>query len=139
MLKDQVPECALVKQPMLDANGDQCLVVFKNGAKTGTTIGWANNISSYTRDYFAGQHQESRQWPVIPTDQHSGAFSAKEDSGSCIVNPFNRIGGIFTGGTSGPNAADSVDVTYATPISFIMKVHHNTKRFAHAHLNPALA
>jgi hypothetical protein len=34
-LRDQVPESALVNPPMLDP----CLVVFKNGAKTHTTIG----------------------------------------------------------------------------------------------------
>ncbi|KAH9040077.1 hypothetical protein EDB85DRAFT_1926909 [Lactarius pseudohatsudake] len=148
-LKGQVPENALFKPPMLDAKGDQCLVVFKNGAKTGTTIGRANNVSSYTRTYFAGQYQESREWPVVPssllvrrplaTDKHSGAFSAKGDSGSCIADIFNRIGGIITGGTSDPNVTDSADVTYVTPISFIMKVLHNTKGFEHAHLNPVLA
>lgn len=121
---------------MLDANGDPCLVVFKNGAKTGMTIGRANNVSSYTRNYFAGQYQESREWPVIPTDEHSGAFSAKGDSGACVGDAFNRVGGILTGGSG---ATDSSDVTYLTPISFIMKVLHNTKHFQQAHLNPVLA
>jgi hypothetical protein len=121
---------------MLDANGDPCLVVFKNGAKTRTTIGKANNVSSYTRNHFAGQHQESREWPVIATDKHLGAFSAKGDSGSCIADAFNRFGGIVTGGSG---ATESSDVTYVTPISFIMKVLHNSKRFEHAHLNPVLA
>ncbi|KAF8268371.1 hypothetical protein EI94DRAFT_1728069, partial [Lactarius quietus] len=126
-LKDQVPESALVKLPMLDANGEPCLVVFKNGAQTGTTIGKANN------------YQESREWPIIPTDKYSGVFSAKGDSGSCIADAFSRIGGILTGGAANPNLPDSADVTYATPITFIMKVLHDTKRFAHAHLNPVLA
>jgi len=70
-LKDQVPESALIKPPMLDANCDSCLVVFKNGARTSTTIGWANNVSSYTRCYFTGQYQESSEWPVISTDKRS--------------------------------------------------------------------
>ncbi|KAF8272680.1 hypothetical protein EI94DRAFT_1717676 [Lactarius quietus] len=138
-LKDQVPESALVKLPMLDANGEPCLVVFKNGAQTGTTIGKANNVSSYTRTFFVGQYQESREWPIIPTDKYSGVFSAKGDSGSCIADAFSRIGGILTGGAANPNLPDSADVTYATPITFIMKVLHDTKRFAHAHLNPVLA
>jgi hypothetical protein len=126
-LKDQVPKSAL------DANGEPCLVVFKNGAKTDTTLGKANNVSSYTRNYFAGQYQESREWPVIPMT--SGAFSAKGDSGSCVADIFNRVGGIIT---SGSGATDSSDVTYVTPISFILKVLRNTKRFEHAHLNPVL-
>jgi len=121
---------------MPDANGDPCLVVFKNGAKTGTTIGKANNVSSYTRNYFAGQYQESRKWTVIPTDKHLGAaFSTKGDSRSCVADAFSRVGGIVIGGSG---ATESSDVTYVTPISFIMKVQvvHDTKTFKHAHLNP---
>jgi hypothetical protein len=135
-LQDQVPESALNKPPMLDANGFPCMVVFKNGARTGTTIGRANNVSSFTRNYLSGKYQESREWPVIPTDKHSGAFSAKGDSGSCVADAFSRIGGILTGGCG---ATDSTDVTYVTPITFIMKVLHDTKLFKHAHLNPVLA
>jgi hypothetical protein len=121
---------------MLDANSESCLIVFKNGAETGTTIGKASNVSSYTRNHFSGQHQESREWPVIPTDKHSGAFSAKGDSGSCVADVFQRIFGILTGGSG---ATESSDVTYVTPISFIMKILHDSKRFQHAHLNPDLA
>lgn len=134
-LKDQVPESALTKPPMIDANADPCLIVFKNGAMTGTTVGRAQCVSSYTRNYFKGQYQESREWPVISTDKNSGAFSAKGDSGACVADAYCRIGGIITGG-SGTN--DSSDITYVTPISFIMKVLHGSKYFKHAHLNPAL-
>ena len=134
-LKGQVPESALTKPPMIDANADPCLIVFKNGAMTGTTIGRAQCVSSYTRKYFKGQYQESREWPVISTDKNSGAFSAKGDSGACVADAYGRIGGIITGG-SGTN--NSSDITYVTPISFIMKVLHSSKRFKHAHLNPAL-
>jgi hypothetical protein len=92
-LKDQVPESALIKPPMLDDADESCLVVFKNGAKTDTTIGKANNVSSFIRTYYAGQWAMSREWPVVPTNKDSGAFSARRDSGSCIVDAFNRIGG----------------------------------------------
>jgi len=96
-LQDQVPESELMKLPMLDATGDLCLVVFKSSAKTGMTIGRANNVLSYTCKYFAGQYQESREWPVIPTDKHSGVFSAKGDSGSCVADAFGGISGILNG------------------------------------------
>lgn len=135
-LQDQVPASDIVKPPMLDANRESCLLVFKNGANTGTTTGKANNVSSYTRNSFGGQYQESRRWPIISTDKHSGAFSAKRDSGSCVADVFSRVGGIITGGSG---ATDSCDVTYATPISFITEVFHDTKRFKNAHLNPVLA
>ena len=147
-LQDQVPESALVKPPVLNANGESCLVVFKNGARTGMTIGKANNVSSYTRNYFSGQYQESREWPVIPTDKKlrglpqpfSEPFSAEGDSGSCVADVFGRFCGILTGGSSATDSCDVTycDVTYVTPISFIMKIFHDTERFKHAHLNPDL-
>ena len=133
-LQDQVLESALVKSLTLDANGGPCLVVFKNGAKTGMTIGKANNISSHTRNCFAGQYQESREWPVISTKK--GAFSTRGDSGSCVADAFSRVCGIFIGGSG---ATESPNMTYVTPISFIMKVLHNTGPSEHAHLNPILA
>ncbi|KAH9967644.1 hypothetical protein BGW80DRAFT_1462153 [Lactifluus volemus] len=135
-LQDTVPERDLTNPLMLDLNSDPCLVVFKNGAKSGTTIGKANTVSSYTRTYFSGQERgwQSREWPVIPTDNESGAFSKKGDSGSCVADAFSRIGGIVIGGAS--SGTESSDVTYVTPISFIMKVLRGTKRFKDAHLNP---
>jgi hypothetical protein len=66
-------------------------------------------------------------------------FPAKGDCGSCVADAFSRIGGILNGGTSNPNATDFAGLTYVTPITFIMKVLHNTKRFEHAHLNSVLA
>ena len=99
-----------------------------------------NNVSPYTRNYFAGQHQELREWPIVPANKRStGAFSAEGVSGSYIADAFGRICGILTGGTSNPNVTYSVDVAYATPISFIVKVLYSTERFTHAHLNPTLA
>ena len=76
-------------------------------------IGRANNVSSYTRKYLAGQYQEPREWPVIPgpTDKHSGVFSAKRDSGFCVADAFSRIGGILNGGASNPKVTDFADVT----------------------------
>ena len=138
-LHDQVPEIELTRPPMLDRYGDPYLIVFKNGASTGTTIGNANNVSSFTRTYFAGQYQESREWPVLSTDLDG--FSKQGDSGSCVADVLGRVGGILTGGcacTSESNAKGSraFDITYVTPISFIMKTLLGTERFAQAHLNP---
>ncbi|KAF8268274.1 hypothetical protein EI94DRAFT_1800646 [Lactarius quietus] len=81
----------------------------QNGAKTDTTIGKANNVSSYTRTY-------------LPTR-------------SCVADAFNRVGGILTSGSGAPIPATYL----RHPISFIMQVLHKTKRFQHAHLNPVLA
>ncbi|KAF9065111.1 hypothetical protein BDP27DRAFT_81613 [Rhodocollybia butyracea] len=132
-LEDQVPEDALFNPPMRDADSKPCFIVFKNGGKTGMTFGKANNVSSFTRTCLAGQYRESKEWPVIATNQESGAFSAKGDSGSCVADIFGRVAGILT---SGSGATESADVTYVTPISFIMQV--LTKRFPQAHLSPTL-
>ncbi|CUS12723.1 unnamed protein product [Tuber aestivum] len=134
-LAGQVPESALFDLPMRDVNKEPCLIVFKNGAATGTTTGRANRVSSYTRRYFAGKYQESREWPVIATDKRSVAFSSRGDSGSCVADAYARVGGIITGGGG---ATDTSDVTYVTPISFIMKVLQKNKIFKYAHLNPQL-
>lgn len=61
-LRGQVPDSALVKlSTMLDASSEPCLVVFKNGAKIGITIGKANNVASFTRNIFDGEKHESRE------------------------------------------------------------------------------
>ncbi len=134
-LKGQTPESVLFEPEMLDANGDPCLVVFMNGSKSGIVFGRANNVSSFTRQYVAGQYHQSREWPIFPTDTKVGPFSVVGDSGSCVADAFSRVGGILTGGSG---ATSSSDISYVTPISYIMKVLHNTKGFEHAHLNPVL-
>ena len=78
-----------------------------------------NNIFSYTRIYFGGRYTGvSKEWAILPYDNKSGAFSAKGDSGAVVVDGAGRIGGLLTGG-SGPT--DSTDVTYVTPIDFVLK------------------
>jgi len=54
-LQGQVPESALIHPLTQDTSSEPCLVVFKNGAKTGTTIGKANNVSPFTRNLFRRQ------------------------------------------------------------------------------------
>ena len=83
-LEGQAPKGALVHPPKEDTGSKWCLVVFKNGTKTGTTIGKVN--VSFTRNSFAGEYQESREWPVIPTDKTSGTFSTKGDPGFCVAD-----------------------------------------------------
>jgi hypothetical protein len=89
-LKDQVPESALFKQPMLDANGDRCLVFFKNGAVTGATIGGANDVSSCSRNYFAAQHQESRERPIVPVNKRRSSTAASASHMRTSTQPLPR-------------------------------------------------
>jgi hypothetical protein len=92
-------------------------MVIKRGLKTGLTVGRANNIISYTRKYFEGiPPKDSKEWSIVGYDK-SRAFSEKGDSGAAIVDGQGRIGGLLTGGAG---IKTSLDITYATPISFIM-------------------
>jgi hypothetical protein len=69
------------------------------------------------RHIFRPQHFKPGK--VLPYDTKSGAFSAAGDSGAVIVNGLGRNGGLLTGGTN-YNLTASSDITYATPITFII-------------------
>ena len=113
-----VPDEEMRHPTILDQNGEPCLIVMKRGKTTGLTVGRANPISSYVRNYYGnGDTQTSKEWAIFPYDNKSGPFSAKGDSGSGIVDCFGRLGGLLTGGDG---VSESSDVTYATPISFIL-------------------
>ncbi|KIK65003.1 hypothetical protein GYMLUDRAFT_381919 [Collybiopsis luxurians FD-317 M1] len=102
----------------LDQNGDPCLMVIKRGNATGLTVGRANNIFSYIRTPSNdGKGEISKEWSIFSFDE-SGAFSAKGDSGSVIVDGRGRIGGLLTGGSG---ITHSLDITYATPIEFLLQ------------------
>ena len=136
-LRGHIPECELYKLPMKDLANEECLMVYKNSVKTGVTIGRRNNVCSYSQCYFKGEDTMSKEWPIINCDKISEGFSRKGDSGSVVCNGRRRmpVGGLLTGGT---RITDSSNITYATPMEFIMKVLHKTKSFKHAHLNSVL-
>jgi len=94
-------------------------MVIKRGNTTGLTVGRANDICSHACNYYdCDKAETSKEWAIFPFDSKSGAFSAKGDSGSVIVDDLGRIGGLLTGGAG---AMPSSDITYATPISFLLK------------------
>ena len=116
-LKDIVKESELRNPEMCDANGEPCLLVVKNGNKTGVTLGRATGIESFVREYLDnGICTTSMELAIHPFSHKDGAFSAPGDSGSVIADANGRIVGILTGG-SGKN--DSTDVTYATPYYWV--------------------
>ncbi|KAK0207623.1 hypothetical protein IW262DRAFT_1281921 [Armillaria fumosa] len=129
-LQDTIKDEELRKPMMYDQNDERCIIVLKRGKTTGLTVGRANNIFSYLCNY-SGDGQISKEWAILPYDNKSGAFSAKGDSGSVIVDGAGRIGGLLTGGAG---TKDSLDVTYATPIDFILKTIRDNKVLAKAYL-----
>jgi hypothetical protein len=142
-LKGQV-SMADLRKSTLNAQDKPCFFVFKNGGRTGMTIGKVNNVSSYTRTLFQDQYHESREWPVVPLktdkDWFARPFSKKGDSGSCVFDVLSRFCGMITGGSGDEQVEiDSPDVTYITPMPFVMDVLRATELFRNTDLNPTLA
>ena len=103
----------------VNQDGKKCIMVLKNGSGTGRTIGCANSIFSYTRYCFENSPSViSKEWAILPADSRAGPFSALGDSGSVIVDGDGRMGGLLTGGGGTMEASD---ITYATPISFVLE------------------
>ncbi|KAG8729857.1 hypothetical protein FRC11_007882 [Ceratobasidium sp. 423] len=120
-LKGTIPDEEMRNPTGFDQDNKPCLMVMKRGITTGLTIGRANNICSYARTYcrYSNTGKTSKEWAILPRDSESDAFSGPGDSGSVIVDGLGRIGGLLTGGTTGTKP--SSDITYATPITFLLK------------------
>ena len=103
-----------IRQPQhLDAHGEKALLVVKNGLTTGTTIGRANGLDSFTRFYTDHDIKNtSIETAILPYDKRHCPFSAKGDSGAIILDRAGRIVALLTGGSG---KTDETDVTYGTP------------------------
>lgn len=131
-VKGVIQEKEIRDPEQLDENGDECLLVIKNGNGTGTTIGRATGIKSFVRQYGEhGIHGTSMEIAVYPYSHKDGAFSAGGDSGAIVVDGQGRILGMLTGGSG---ATVSTDVTYVTPYFWLdMRI---KQAFSKSHLYP---
>jgi hypothetical protein len=112
-VKGVVKEDEIRKPKQLDANGEECLIVIKNGKTTGATIGRGTGIESFVREYDDyGIRSTSMEIAIYPYSHRDGAFSAPGDSGSIVVDGQGFVVGMLTGGAG---ATESTDVTYLTP------------------------
>ena len=102
-----------IRRPQhLDIHGEKALLVVKNGMATGTTVGRANGLDSFTRIYSDdGTEQTSVETTILPYDHKRGSFSAGGDSGAIVLDRAGRIVAMIT---SGAGTNDSIDVTYGT-------------------------
>lgn len=142
-----IPEEEMREPKMLDKNDEPCITVLKRGRSTNLTVGRATTFVSYSRKYFnENDTAVSKEWAVIPLDEKSGPFSAEGDSGSVVVDGLGRIVGMLTCGTrSGNETSDpesdvslvTSDVTFVTPIDFIMDIIHKHKPLANAYIMSA--
>jgi hypothetical protein len=104
----------------LDANGQPCLIVVKNGGTTDTTIGRANGLESVRRTYpeFGIIEQNSLEIAVVFYGKGHGQFSDVGDSGSIVLTREGKILGMLTGG-AGPT--QETDVTWLTPFWWLQE------------------
>jgi len=131
-LSGTIEEDEIRKPKMYDQNGNACIMVLKCGKTIGLTVGCATTFVSYTRKHLSNNDTAvSKELTTLPFDHSSGAFSAKGDSGSVVVDGAGRVVGILT---SGGGSADSIDLTYITPIAFVMEIIHRYKPLANAYL-----
>ncbi len=108
-----VPDKEIRNPQNLEADGSKCLFVVKNGTTTGTTVGRANGLESFTRHFpECDIEHTSIEIAVLPYGGKRGRFSDAGDSGSVVLARDGRIVGILTGGR-GP--ADEADIAYITP------------------------
>ena len=134
-VNDIVKEDEIRQPTQLDANGEECLIVIKNGMSTGVTIGRGTGIESFVREYDEyGIKWTSMQLAIYPYNHKSGAFSAPRDSGAVVVDGIGRIVGLLTGGAG---RAEFIDVTYLTPYFWLEK--HIKQAFPNSHLYPTVA
>ena len=130
-----IPMEEMRKPMILDEYSDPCITVLKRGRTTNVTVGKMLTVIAYVRRYVT-EHDTAvfKELVVIPLDKESGPFSAKGDSGAVVVDGTGRIAGILTGGSG---ATDDSDMTYVTPIHFVLEVIHQCKALANAFIKNA--
>ncbi|KAG5746438.1 hypothetical protein H9Q70_010860 [Fusarium xylarioides] len=118
-------EMRLPNEASRSLENERAMVVAKFGRSTGLTFGVANQVKSVTRMPVLGQEYISDEWCILghkKRGQCRQPFSTDGDSGSCILDMYGRVGGMLTGGKSAQLAQqDDADVSYATPIDWLLK------------------
>ena len=110
-----VTEDELRNPQHLDVDGEKCLFVVKNGARSGTTLGHANGLQSFTRHVDEYDlYQVTLEIAIYAIKKKDFDFSDEGDSGSIVLARDGRIVGILTGG-SGKKKQGGFDISYATP------------------------
>lgn len=112
-IRGVVTEDGLRKPKQIDANGEACLLVCKNGKTTNLTLGRGTGLESVMRTTDEhGSKMTSREFAIYPYSRKDGSFSAPGDSGSIVVDGTGCIVGLLTGGSG---STEATDVTYITP------------------------
>ena len=101
-----------------DQDNEPTIMAIQNGNVSGLQVGRINNIRSVVRCYYDNlPGVSSREVAVLPRTSKSGPFSRPGDSGAGVVAGDGRICGLLTGGDG---ITETSDITYLTPIDFII-------------------
>ena len=121
----------------LTCTARKALLVVKNGLTTGTIVGRATGLESFTRVYtdYDIKHT-SIEVAILAYEKQHGPFSAPGDSGSIVLDRKCRIVGLLTGGGG---TTDETDVTYATPYWWLNKEMKVKKVYPRCHLYDVVA
>jgi hypothetical protein len=82
-VKDIVKEEEIRQPTLLDANGEECLIVIKNSKSTGVTIGRGTNIESFVREYHYGIKSTSMGFAIHPYNHKDGPLTGWDVSSAC--------------------------------------------------------
>ncbi|KAI0142514.1 hypothetical protein F4776DRAFT_612327 [Hypoxylon sp. NC0597] len=100
---------------MKDIHDMECLLVGKRGAATGVTWGRGNPAPSIIRR----DGLVTKGWGILCLfRKHFVSISARGDLGSAAFDVGGRVAGIVTGGEG---MTDTLDITYVTPMEWLMK------------------
>lgn len=103
----------------VDKRGDPTIMVLKRGYGSGLTTGCVNNIRPIFRKAFKTKPEDySREVAVLPRTSKSGAFSKDGDSGAAVISGWGAVAGMLTGGAG---ISEATDITYVTPIAFLLE------------------
>ncbi len=101
----------LANPDLYDSEGWPCLLVGKDGTKTGLTFGrYAGLVSFFSNELGV----ESIELGIYNLDKNAGVFSDKGDSGALVWDGLGRfVGQLHSGQSKG--GLTSSHITYATP------------------------
>lgn len=132
---DATPELCQTRKAatstILDEKGDPCIIVIKNGATTGLTLGRVTGIKSFVHVYKDYAIESTFMEMPVYSFEEKATFSAPGDSGSVVADGNGRIVGMLTGGCG---RTDLTDVSYVTPYYFLEE--RIKKAFPNSHLFP---
>jgi hypothetical protein len=115
---------------MYDQNNDPRIMAIKRGRTTGLAVGRANDTLSYTRNYLSDNDFGVPRSGLFCPSTRGPASSLPRATQAVVVDGAGRTGGVLTGGGG---TTDSSDLSYVTPIDFVLKIIRGNKFLAKAY------